>query len=223
MYSVVIAAGGRHELLAYCLDSVLDQTFEDYEVIVVDYGADPPLSVPDGVRLIRCEPEGGWSNPIATNTGVAHARGERLVIMNADIIISVDMLARVHDKMQKHGDCQLSWERFDLDPDGVSGRRHPAANRGDFLCIDRQRYMDAGGYDERMSGWGAYDTDLNWRLKQLGCREVRGMEPPILHQWHEPQPTKEADQHRNFQMHLHNVALRRLVVNEGAATFEKYR
>jgi len=221
MYSIVIAVGGRHEHLARCLQSVTAQTFEDYEVIVVDYGAVPPIEAPDGVRLIRWEPVGGWCNPVAKNIGVAHAQGDRLLMLNADIVLDAGLLAVADFIMQQLGDCQLYWDRWDMDETG-GGHWHTGDNRGDFLCIDRARYMAAGGYDERMTGWGAYDTDLGWRLRELDCREVRGQEPTMTHQWHPEQPTKGVDQQRNFQMHLHNVALRRLVVNDGSATFEKY-
>jgi len=222
-YSVVIAAGGRHALLKRCLQSVLAQTHKDYEVIVVDYGAEPPIAVPESVRLIRWEPDGGWCNPIATNIGVAHASGEWLVILNADIIMADDLLAIAHRWMERQGDCQLYWDRLDLAEDGESGVPHGSYPHGDFLCVRRARYMNAGGYDERMTGWGAYDTDLAWRLGQLGCRELWGDGDKVFHQYHEPQPNKNEDRRRNTNMHLHNVALRRLIVNEGLATFKKYR
>lgn len=222
-YSIVIAVAGRPALLERCLESVLAQTYEDREVIVVDYGAAPPIVVPAGVRLIRWEPAGGWSNPRATNIGVANAHGGRLLIINADIIMADDLLEIADDMMQEHGNCQLYWHRFDLDQTGKGGHWHIGDNRGDFLCIDRARYMAAGGYDERMEGWGAYDTDLGWRLVQLGCLAIWGKERKLLHQYHKPQARKSANLQRNLKMHLSNVTLRRLVVNEGLATFTKYK
>ena len=87
--SVIVTCYNYGHYLAGCLDSILAQTFEDFEVIVVDDGStdDTPhqiqlyLTRKDRIRYIRTTNEGQAS---AKNTGIRNACGEFVAFLDAD-------------------------------------------------------------------------------------------------------------------------------------------
>lgn len=86
-YSVVIPLYNKEHYIEKTLQSVLNQTFQDYEIIVVDDGSsDGSLAAAgqvqsDRIRLIQQENAGV---SVARNTGIHNARGEFVCFLDAD-------------------------------------------------------------------------------------------------------------------------------------------
>lgn len=86
LFSVVIPTYQRQEQLKMTLDSVLRQTFTDYEIIVVDDGStdgtwDFLTSLGPRVKTLRQENAGAGA---ARNLGAKHATGEYLAFLDSD-------------------------------------------------------------------------------------------------------------------------------------------
>ncbi len=87
MISVVIPLYNKEASIAQSLSSVLSQSYDDFEVVVVDDGStDGSVAIVEAIndphiRLIRQE-NGGPSK--ARNTGVKNARGEWILFIDAD-------------------------------------------------------------------------------------------------------------------------------------------
>jgi CDP-glycerol glycerophosphotransferase len=118
--SVIVPIYNVEEYLAACLDSVLAQTFGDFEVVVVDDGS------PDGSRAIAEEyagrdrririvtrPNGGLG--AARNTGVRVARGQFLTFLDSDDELPPLALATLHHTAVTTGSQIVAgaMERFD--------------------------------------------------------------------------------------------------------------
>lgn len=104
-FSVIVPMYNRERLIGRCLDSVLAQSFDDYEVIVVDDGsADGSADrvrehVDPRIRLLPHERNRGVLP--ARRTGIAAATGEwRVVIDSDDELSDAGALQRMHDRMQ---------------------------------------------------------------------------------------------------------------------------
>ena len=86
-YSVVIPLYNKAEYISRTLKSVLAQSFQNFEVIVVDDGSrDDSLKIArqtdsDKIRVIAQENQG---TAIARNTGIEHASGEYIAFLDAD-------------------------------------------------------------------------------------------------------------------------------------------
>jgi glycosyltransferase involved in cell wall biosynthesis len=85
-FSVVIPVYNRAKFLRQAIDSVLSQTFTDYEVIAVDDGStdeSPEIlsSYGSRVQVIRQENQGP---EVARNAGVALAQGEYIAFLDSD-------------------------------------------------------------------------------------------------------------------------------------------
>lgn len=85
--SVVIPVFNRRELLRRAIQSVLKQTFKDFELIVVDDGSTDGVEGLDelrepGVKFLRLEENGGVSR--ARNRGVELSGGEWICFLDSD-------------------------------------------------------------------------------------------------------------------------------------------
>jgi glycosyltransferase involved in cell wall biosynthesis len=83
---VVIPCYNQAHFLGEAIESVLEQTYPHYEIVVVDDGATDNTSevasrYPGKVRLIRQENRGLSG---ARNTGIRHSEGEYVVFLDAD-------------------------------------------------------------------------------------------------------------------------------------------
>jgi glycosyltransferase involved in cell wall biosynthesis len=98
-FSVIIPVYNRAEALRAALRSVLDQTFQDFEIIVVDDGSqDDPRAVAESfqdgrLRLIRQVNAGGGA---ARNTGIDNANGRFLAFLDSDDVFLPHHLGNMH-------------------------------------------------------------------------------------------------------------------------------
>ncbi|HEY1708741.1 MAG TPA: glycosyltransferase family 2 protein [Rhizomicrobium sp.] len=99
-FSVVIPVYNRADVLETALRSVLDQTFQDFEIVVADDGsADDPAAVvarigDPRIRLLRQENQGGAA---ARNLGIDAARGIFVAFLDSDDMFLPRHLQAMHD------------------------------------------------------------------------------------------------------------------------------
>jgi glycosyltransferase involved in cell wall biosynthesis len=93
LFSVIIPTYARPFFLASAIDSVLAQTVEDYECIVVDDASPVPVEVPRDprIRLVRRAENGGPA--AARNTGLKLAKCRYVVFLDDDDLYTTDRLA----------------------------------------------------------------------------------------------------------------------------------
>ncbi len=105
--SVIISAYNAAQFIAQTLDSVLSQTLEDIEIIVVDDGStdDTAAIVSEyaakdpRVSLLR---QSNQFAGVARNNGMAHASGEYYYFLDADDYIEPEALALMLQNAQEH-------------------------------------------------------------------------------------------------------------------------
>src|ERR1700676_3231668 len=96
--SVVIPAYNAAEFLAEALDSVLAQTYQPLEVIVVDDGSEDEtpkvVAAYAGKVTYMRKPHGGGCGG-TRNVGIRAAKGEWVAFLDADDIWKPDMLEKL--------------------------------------------------------------------------------------------------------------------------------
>ena len=108
--TVLMPAYNAGKYIEAAVESVLDQTFADFELLIVDDGSsDDTVPVIQGfaddrIRLIRQE-QGGVS--AALNTGLQHARGEYICRFDADDICFPHRVARQVEFLDANPDYLL--------------------------------------------------------------------------------------------------------------------
>src|ERR1700689_2283223 len=88
-FTAVMPVFNRSQYLRQAIDSVLGQTFTDFELITVDDGStdDSPeilKSYGDRIRVVRQANQGP---EVARNTGAALAQGEYLMMVDSDDLL----------------------------------------------------------------------------------------------------------------------------------------
>jgi chlorobactene glucosyltransferase len=193
LVSVVIPARNEEANIESCLGSVLAQTYRPLQVIVVDdnssdgtaailarmQAAHPELEVVQGQPL----PEGWVGKNHAVHQGVALARGEWLVFLDADTRLTPPAVARLLVLAQRRGLAMLSvmprhilvgfWERvvqpvilgvvFAGAPPSMieDPKSSTAAAFGQCILMRRSDYQAIGGH-QAVKG----EVLENWRLAQ---------------------------------------------------------
>jgi glycosyltransferase involved in cell wall biosynthesis len=102
--SVVIPAYNRAQLLKECLESIIQQSYPAYEVIVVDDGSQEDLSAVkrqfgSPVRIIRQVNQG---QAVARNTGIDSASGEYIAFLDSDDVWFPWTLSIFHQVVQRY-------------------------------------------------------------------------------------------------------------------------
>lgn len=143
-FSVVIPLYNKEASVSRAIDSVLRQSFRDFEIVVVDDGStDGGAAVvarfaDDRIRLIR-KPNGGVSS--ARNRGVAESRGQVIAFLDADDAWRPDFLEVIAGLAARHPSAGAYGTSFEIvEPDGRRRVSRVAALRGredgDVLVAD---------------------------------------------------------------------------------------
>lgn len=100
--SMIVPVYQVEKYIAQCIESVINQTFQDFELILVDDGSkdtsgmicDTYAAKDDRIIVIHTENRGAAS---ARNTGLDHASGNYITFLDGDDYIAANMLARLYE------------------------------------------------------------------------------------------------------------------------------
>ncbi|TKJ96506.1 glycosyl transferase [Plantibacter flavus] len=186
MYTIVIPCRDGAATLDAQLSALLEQEASvDFEVLVVDNGstdgtADLVRSVAsndDRVHLIDASARTGINH--ARNRGVEAARGDRILLCDADDIVHQGWLAAHHAAFEAGAECVGGGLDRTL-PDGTVIMRQRellfvgwdlASPFGANCGFTREVYERIGGFDETFRD-GGDDTDFFWRAALTGATTV---------------------------------------------------
>ena len=106
--SVLIPTYNCGRFLGEALDSVLAQTFTDFEIIVVDDGStDNTPEVVARYPQVRYIPREHCGVSVTRNAAIAEATGEFVVFLDADDMWTPDKLEKQVAYLDQHPDCML--------------------------------------------------------------------------------------------------------------------
>lgn len=120
LVSVIIPCFNNAQYLRRCVDSVLTQTYDNFEIIVVDDGStDNPALALEGIDDPRLHslitmPHHGVST--TRNVGIYHSTGEYIVFIDGDDWIESNHIEQMVNAMRQ-ADCAMIMMQIDY-PDG---------------------------------------------------------------------------------------------------------
>lgn len=198
--SVVIPAYNAASYIEETLDSVLAQTYRDFETIVIDDGSTDNTGevisqYGDAVRYIRKENGGSAS---ARNRGIREARGRYIAFLDADDLWIPEKLERLHELFEK--DPALAWAYSDAlfveaetDKALYRASQIRARPQGDVLqplmlgnfmppsmiVVKRNVLEEVGGFDESELRRISEDWELCMRI--AARYPIRYLDEPLVH------------------------------------------
>jgi len=182
LVSVVMAVYNGQDFVESAIQSILDQTYKNFELIIVDDGStDDSAAIIKAIKDKRIHYiyEKNRKLPGALNNGIAHAKGEFIARMDADDLSYPDRLEKQANFLLKNNDVALVGANFDIiDLDGqLIGRSYhldrPSDIKLEFLLrnpfghgtimVRRHALELIGSYDAQHP---IEDYELWWRLAQ---------------------------------------------------------
>lgn len=112
-FSVLIPVYNTEEYLDECIQSVLNQTYQDFEMILVDDGSTDNSRMicdeyyseyPDKIKVIHKENQGLIS---ARRVGIAKATGDYCIFVDSDDYIKENLLSKVNSILDKDATIDL--------------------------------------------------------------------------------------------------------------------
>lgn len=191
--SIIIVNWNGKKWLKRCLGSLREQTFKNFETIVVDNkSSDDSIAFirthyPE-VRLIENDRNAGFAG--GNNVGIRHAKGQNILLLNNDVWLEEGFLESLFSFYKSSGCDVVAPVEADYDTKTpvektvtIDFMGHPVyLERGkgykDFylngtcLLFSKDLYLKSGGLDDNFFMYFE-ETDWFWRLQLLGktfCR-----------------------------------------------------
>jgi len=121
MISIIIPVYNQAQKLSQCLDSIKNQTYNNYEIIIVNDGSTDNINkvinnfkkslrvTRYALRVINQNNQGSNS---ARNRGAEKAQGEFLLFCDADIVMKSDMLKIMLGTLQNNPQASYAYSSF---------------------------------------------------------------------------------------------------------------
>lgn len=157
LVSIIIVTYNSRDDIDECLKSVENQTYKDFEVIVVDNASSDGTSdyiernYPF-VKLVRSEVNLGYSGGNAL--GLSYAQGEYITLLNADVAVDGDWLSELVAGTRKHSEAGII-----------------ASN---ILLYNNSRIVNAYGNEVHFTG---LVFSRFWGKLESGCKEEYVLSP----------------------------------------------
>ena len=194
LVSVVIPCYNHAEFLAHAIESVLAQTYSNFELIVVDDGStDDTAEVVRRYSPVHYAYQENAGRSSARNTGLLESRGEFLVFLDADDRLLPNALETGINCMHEHPECAF-----------VSGHCRVIDSNGAILPSPRQRHVKHEHYLRLLRG-GSYIWCPAVALFQRKVFDfVHGFDSALM-------PVEDYDLYlritKDFPVHSHNQVI----------------
>lgn len=194
--SVIVTAHNYAEYLETCLDSALNQTYDNYEIIVVNDGSTDDTSKilreytyehPDILTAIQMSGEG---LPSAANAGIEIAEGEYVIRLDADDYFDENILTVLATYLDSHPDVDLVYPDYYTfnDHEGILdhvrmpevGEEIKLLNRSPLAAgamYRRAVWEELGGYNEKLS----YQEDYDFWIRFINAFDVQNINLPLMY------------------------------------------
>lgn len=163
--SVVIPTYQHGDTIETCLLSLFNQTFRDFEIIVVNDGstdntAEVLEKYKDRVKIINQENRGA---PVARNRGFEESTGEFVIFADADINAKPEMLAKMFEALEKNPGASYAYSPF------MWGRKKFGLHEFDGEALKKMNYITSTtlirrehfpGWDESLKKFQDWDLWL---------------------------------------------------------------
>lgn len=114
-FSIIVPVYNVELYLAECVNSLLEQTYQNFEIVLVDDGSKDKSGIlcdefsQGDYRVVTLHKENGGLSD-ARNYGIAHATGEYICFVDSDDYVSVNMLEGYFRNIDQYGKSDVILE-----------------------------------------------------------------------------------------------------------------
>ncbi len=212
-FSVIILCWNSSQTINSCLEAVNSQIDRDFEILLVDNGSTRPILAEIAasythmpMHTYRLEQNIGFA--AGNNYAALRAKGEYLVLLNADAFPKPDWLENLRMAIHKHPNCFFTSKLIMADHpermDGMGDVYHASGlawrkgyntpvsqikeNKeievfsacGAAAAYPREAFRKVGGFDDDYFSYSE-DVDLSFRLRLLGFKCIYVPTAVVLH------------------------------------------
>lgn len=176
-FSVVIPTFNRAKVLPRAINSVLSQSFKDFELIIVDDGStDSTKELVETLYegRLKCIQQANAGVSAARNFGVQFANGKYIIFLDSDDVLMLDALKMFADQVVFYNpDLVFASAKIKFDYGGEFIKQFNSSRIGNYsdnegmqlpgaFCLRSSKFKEVGGYDPKIS-YGE-NTELFWRI-----------------------------------------------------------
>jgi len=184
--SAIIPAHRGGDAFVRCLRSLMQTDPSPDELLVVADGSSDAAEQARqlGARVLLVAERRGPA--FARNLGAAHARGDIIVFVDADVVVRPDFFSRITALFQTEPDLGAVIGSYDDEPESRNflsqyknllhhyvhqeGRAEASTFWGACGAIRRSLFLSLGGFDERIPRPAMEDVEFGYRLRRAGHR-----------------------------------------------------
>ena len=164
-FSIIIPIYNVEKYVEQCLESVDGQSYEDYEIILVNDGSTDASEticknfVANSNRNYQIINQANGGLSAARNTGLAAAKGQWIVFVDSDDYISTDLLKNLDTAMAKNDADLYTFNHNRIDANGNFVAKKLYAVENARLSFKSEAEMTKYIYDEFLNyglGWEAW-------------------------------------------------------------------
>ena len=198
MVSIVIPTYNRSHVISEAIDSIIQQSYKNWELIIVDDGSSDGTETlirdkydsREQISYFKIDNSGATH---ARNVGASHARGKYLTFLDSDDVAHVDWLAKLTNQLKLDNcaliSCGVRYIKADLSeeislPQVMSpaffGYRMKSTNGGSFM-LTLDLFRKVGGYDSNLRS--GQHTELGMRLAgelHASGQSVSNLDEPLV-------------------------------------------
>lgn len=192
LISIIIPTYNRSKSLLLSIKSVLDQTRDNWELIIIDDGSEDSTQEvlkdylnDDRIKYYFQENQGV---SVARNSGAKLATGDYLIFLDSDDIFFPDLIKNIHEaefykydlicwQVLKNIDGKEKiWKAQQLD--GIYNNIKATFLAGS-ICFKKSVFLQAGGYDPKISFGENYE--LGMRVCEQANLKIKSIDKSLLY------------------------------------------
>jgi glycosyltransferase involved in cell wall biosynthesis len=177
LFSIIIPVFNRASTVSSTIESVLNQAYKDFEIILVDDGSSDEIEknisnyIAEKELIFHAQPNSGVSS--ARNKGASLSKGKYLIFLDSDDHVTQNWLSDFEKKINPKNPeiiyCGINRLKENIlveytDPKNPyrDGKSFGNVIPGSF-CIKSEFFKNIGGYDDKLA-YGE-NTELGFRIK----------------------------------------------------------
>jgi len=197
--SVIIPNYNREDLIHETLDSLLNQSFTDWEAIIVDDGStdgSAEVAGRNGALVLQLQSQSGPG--AARNYGAEKAKGDVLLFIDADVLVQPETIGRVARDFSEFPEIGALFGSYDDDPleknflSQYKNLLHHFVHQISSTeavtfwagcgAVRKRVFHSVGGFDnEKYSRPCIEDIELGYRLRKMGYRIFMDKDLQVKH------------------------------------------